>query len=98
MGRTYKANSLYLFCMPDSTYKKVFTPDGNNHSVDIPKRFYGKKIQIIVQEIDNVSFGNAPIPPPGKKVSVTGLFKYFGEAPSFPPAEEIRAKAWPSKW
>jgi len=84
--------------MSVNVYKKVFTPDEKYHSINIPKRFYGKKIQIVVKEIDDVSFGNAPVPPPGKKVSVTELFKYFGEAPTFPSSEEIKAKAWPSKW
>ena len=36
--------------------------------------------------------------PPAKKISGKELLKHFGEAPDFPTQEEIRKKAWPSKW
>jgi len=80
-------------------YRKVITPDKNNHSVEMPEKFFGKKVVITVVELnDEVNKEKHPQPPLGKKVSVERLFEFFGTDPNFPPADEIRSKAWPSKW
>ena len=80
-------------------FKQTLIPDKENHSIEMPKEFYGKKVEVMIAEVaneDEVKF--RPLPPPGKKVSGKQLLKYFGVAPDFPTQEEIRAKAWPSKW
>jgi hypothetical protein len=79
-------------------YKQVLTPDKNNHSIEMPEQFFGKKVEVIVVELNDITKNEKPVPPPGKEVSVNDLFSNFGAAPDFPSLEEIRTKAWPSKW
>ncbi len=79
-------------------YKQILVPDKKNHSVEMPEEFFGKKVEVTVVEIVNPTSDMYPIPPLGKKVAVDELFESFGMAPDFPSIEEIRTKAWPSKW
>ena len=78
-------------------YRQVLIPDKKNHSVEMPKQFYGKKVEVIVVEIDESAKGY-PAPPAGKKTQVAELLESFGASPDFPTIDEIRAKAWTSKW
>jgi len=80
------------------TYKQSLVPDKKNHSIDIPEEFYGKKVEVMISELDNQNKSKRYPLPPGKKVTANELLEHFGEAPDFPTIEEIRAKAWPSKW
>jgi hypothetical protein len=52
----------------------------------------------MISELDNQNKSKRYPLPPGKKVTANELLERFGEAPDFPTIEEIRAKAWPSKW
>jgi hypothetical protein len=74
-------------------YKQTLIPDKKNHSFEMPVEFFGKKVEVIVMELDS-STGPSALPP-GKKVSKNELFENFGSAPDFPSVEEIRDKAWP---
>jgi hypothetical protein len=78
-------------------FRQSLIPDKKNHSIEMPEEFYGKKVEVVIFEVAENSEGK-PLPPPGKKISGKQLLKHFGEAPNFPTQEEIRAKAWPSKW
>ena len=80
------------------TYRQILVPDEKNHSIEMPEEFFGKKIEVIIKDIDDAVESSHPIPPPGKITSPDELLKEFGTAPDFPSIEEIRAKAWPSKW
>ncbi|HWZ16691.1 MAG TPA: hypothetical protein VNW95_15735 [Mucilaginibacter sp.] len=79
-------------------YKQILVPDKKNHSIEMPEKFFGKKVEVIVVELADAPTDAQPIPPPGKKVAVDELFENFGTAPDFPSGDEIRSKAWPSKW
>lgn len=79
-------------------YKQILIPDKKNHSIEMPKQFFGKKVEVTVVEIDNAVSETYAIPPPGKKVAIDELFEHFGISPNFPSIEEIRDKAWPGKW
>jgi hypothetical protein len=79
-------------------YKQVLVPDKKNHTFEMPEKFFGKKVEVIVVEIGDAVVGAHPTPPEGKKINVSELFENFGKAPDFPTIEEIREKAWPSKW
>ena len=79
-------------------YKQVLTPDKKNHSIEMPEEFFGKKVEVTVVELNDPNTIALPVPPPGKKISVNELFENFGAEPDFPTADEIRVKAWPSKW
>jgi hypothetical protein len=79
-------------------YKQVLTPNKKNHSFEMPEQFYGKKVEVIVVEVTNTTTESNPVPPFAEKVAVTELFESFGKAPDFASVEEIRTKAWPSKW
>lgn len=77
-------------------YRQILTPDEKNHSIEMPEHFFGRRVEVIVMEITD-SVKN-PTPPTGKKSTVSELLEDFGTAPDFPSVEEIRSKAWPSKW
>ena len=80
-------------------YRKIITPDQSNHSIELPEKFFGKKVVITVVELkDEVNTKQHTKPPVGKPVSLERLFEFFGADPNFPSAEELRSKAWPFKW
>ena len=79
-------------------YKQILVPDKENHSIEMPEKFFGKKVEVIVIELDNPAEQVHAIPPAGKEVSVDELFENFGAAPDFPSTDEIRNKVWPLKW
>ncbi len=79
-------------------YKQVLTPNKQNHTIEMPEQFFGKKVEVIVVEINDPAQNNKPEPPAGKKIVVNELFENFGTAPNFPTIDEIRTKAWDSKW
>jgi hypothetical protein len=80
------------------TYKQVLVPDKKNHTIEMPEQFFGKKVEVTVVELGDSQKDTHPVPPPGKKVSVNELFENFGADPGFPSIDEIRERAWPSKW
>ena len=77
-------------------YKQILVPDEEHHSIEMPAQFFGKKVEVVVMDLDNSV--TSPILPTGKKTSKDELFENFGLAPDFPSIDEIRDKAWPSKW
>jgi hypothetical protein len=79
-------------------YKQVLVPDKRNHTIEMPEQFFGKKVEVTVVEVGDSTKMLNPVPPIGKEISVNELFESFGAAPDFPSIDEIRAKAWPSKW
>jgi len=79
-------------------YKQVLVPDEKNHSIEMAKKFFGKKVEVIVVEIGSSAVPSHPTPPEGRKINVSELFENFGAAPDFPSIDEIRDKAWTSKW
>ncbi len=79
-------------------YKQVLFPDKSNHTIEMPEEFFGKKVEVIVIEVGGASTNADRIPPTGKKIKIKELFENFGTAPDFPSIEEIRAKAWATKW
>jgi len=79
-------------------YKQVLIPDKKNHSIEMPEEFFGKKVEVTVVELSDADNVTRPVPPPGKKISVNELFENFGADPDFPSTDEIRVRAWPSKW
>ncbi len=83
-------------------YREIFEPSEENHSIDLPEKFYGKKVEVIVTELkepltdsEKPSYTNLP---KGKKVSKSKLFESFGANPDFPDIDEIRKQAWPERW
>ena len=78
--------------MSGDIFKQILIPNTENYSVDIPERFFGRKIEVIIQEVDNPPTGSKPIPPTGRKINVEELFENFGKAPDFPSIAEIRKK------
>jgi hypothetical protein len=79
-------------------YRAIITPTEKEHTVDLPQQFFGKKVEVTVIEIESPAKDHQPILPQGKKISLSSLFETFGSIPDFPTIEEIRNKAWPSKW
>jgi hypothetical protein len=79
-------------------YKQILVPDKTNHSIGMPEEFFGKKVEVIVVELDTTAGENHYALPEGKKTSSAELLEYFGKAPDFPTQDEIRSKAWLSKW
>lgn len=79
------------------TYKRVLIPNKENHKIGIPSRFFGKRVEIIVKELDGFTADLHPTPPVGKRISLEELFEDFGANPDFPSNDEIRTKVWHSK-
>jgi len=79
-------------------YKFTLVPDRKNHTVEMPEKFFGKKVEVIVVEVGSEENASIPVPPFAKKIEAKDLFESFGAAPDFPSIEEIKSKAWPSKW
>lgn len=79
-------------------YRQVLVPDKKNHSIEMPEQFYGQKVEVIVTTVTDQATETRALPPQGKNISVNELFEDFGTAPDFPSVDEIRSKAWPSKW
>ncbi|MEO6522966.1 MAG: hypothetical protein ABIN91_14890 [Mucilaginibacter sp.] len=65
-------------------YKQTLTPDKKNHTIEMPEKFFGKKVEVIVVEVGNANADTYPTPPMGKKIKVKELFESFGKAPDFP--------------
>jgi len=79
-------------------YKQVLIPDKENHTIEMPENFYGKKVEVIVIEVDDRNETTRPTPPTGKQVNTNELFENFGKAPDFPSSDSLRQNTWPSKW
>jgi hypothetical protein len=78
-------------------YRAIITPTENTHTIDLPKEFFGKKVEVTIVELSELVTKKKQLPS-DKKVSMDELFSTFGSLPDFPTIEEIRNKAWPSKW
>jgi hypothetical protein len=79
-------------------YRAIITPTEEEHSMELPKQFFGKKIEVTIIEMEALAKTKPHPLPEGKSVSLTKLFESFGAAPNFPSIEVIRSKAWPPKW
>jgi hypothetical protein len=79
-------------------YKQVLIPDKKNNQIRMPKEFFGKKVEVIIMEIGEPVTKENPILPTGKKININEFFEDFGANSNFPSIDEIRNKAWPSKW
>ena len=78
-------------------YRAIITPTENIHTIDLPEEFFGKKVEVTIVELSEPATKKKQLPS-DKKVSMDELFSTFGSLPNFPAIEEIRNKAWPSKW
>jgi len=79
-------------------FKQTFTPSKKNHIIEMPEKFFGKRVEVIVVELDNPTENtNYPLPD-GKRIAASELLEHFGQAADFPTIDEIRSKAWPAKW
>ncbi len=73
-------------------YRQIITPTEKDHSIELPPKFYGKRVEILAFEINQEM--EQPVRT-GKK----NIFLNDVEAiPDFPSIEEIRKEAWPNKW
>jgi hypothetical protein len=72
-------------------FKQIFIPDQQNHVFEMPKEFYGKKVEVSVVELSSQDDVH-PLPPIGRKVAVEELFETFGAASDFPTADELRSR------
>ena len=79
-------------------YRTVITPTENDHTLELPKEFFGKEVEVTISQTRASSVKIIAEPPSGKKISLNQLFEDFGSRPDFPNIEEIRSNAWPSKW
>lgn len=70
-------------------YRQILTPDKENHSIELPEDLYGKKIEVIAFEINEMQPSN------------TGVKNFLDDIepiPDFPGIEKIRKNGWPEKW
>jgi len=70
-------------------HREILIPDKENHSVEMPEQFYGRKVVVIIMDVAaDSSVNKFPVPPVGKVVSMSDLFEYFGAAPDSPPTPQ----------
>jgi hypothetical protein len=71
-------------------YRQIITPSKKNHSINLPEELFGKKIEVIMIEIGDTDIsGTHPLPPAGKKTSVSELLETFGADPNFPATDRL---------
>ena len=67
-------------------FRQVFIPTAQNHTIDLPAEFYGKKVEITAVDISNMVQGNVD------------FLSDIEPIPDFPSIESIRKEAWPKQW
>ncbi len=72
-------------------FREIITPSEKNHSIELPEKFFGKKIEVFAIEVGAKNKRR-------KKSSKDALSLLVGAFPNFPSVEKIRSKAWPAKW
>jgi len=73
-------------------YRQIITPDKKNHIIELPEKFFGKKVEVIafeVEETESISIKKQP--------SQNNFLKDIDFIPDFPSVKEIRSDAWPEK-
>jgi len=67
-------------------FRQVIAPTAQNHTIELPVEFYGKKVEITTVDSSN--------PQPG----AIGFLSDIEPIPDFPSIESIRKEAWPDRW
>jgi hypothetical protein len=73
-------------------YRAVLTPTEKEHTIDLPEKFFGKKVEVLINEI--FFSDSSPLPSDLKNKAFWEDIEYN---PDFPSVEEIRQTAWPKK-
>ncbi len=79
-------------------YRQIIVPTEKNHTIELPEKFFGKKVEVSMEVVKDADEIAQPLPPIGKPVSLEKLFETFGADPDFPDIDTLRAKAWPKRW
>ena len=73
--------------------REVIIPTEENHTIELPRAFYGKEVEVIFNVRNTVKSL-----PKAKKIDLKSLFNQFGEGKDFPTTDEIRNRSWAQKW
>lgn len=74
-----------------------FTPTEENHSIDLPKEWYGKNVIVEIKEEEEpkVQYLGDVLP---KTLKHFDFWKNMPYDPNFPSIEEIRKTDWSDPW
>lgn len=74
-------------------FREVITPSADNHNIELPKKFFGKKVEVFAFELDE------PVKKKRRKrTSKNAIKQLVGAFTDFPSLDTIRKKAWPERW
>jgi hypothetical protein len=78
-------------------YKEIIIPNDQNHTIEIPKELYGKKIEVVINEISNSTDRAMAAPILPDQIKDKSFWNNLPYVPDFPSQEEIRKQAWPNR-
>ena len=61
-------------------YRQIIVPSKKNHTIELPEKFFGKTVEVIMVELTDSNKKGHPLPPAGKVVPLEKLFETFGAA------------------
>ena len=70
-------------------YRTIITPTEQEHTLDLPEKFFGKKIEVLIHEVASAEL-------PGD-LKDKAFWQDIEFNPDFPSVEEIRQTAWPKR-
>ncbi len=71
-------------------YRTVITPTEKEHTLELPKTFFGKKVEVLIHEVAS----STEFP---KGLKNKAFWEDIEYNPDFPSQEDIRKTAWPTK-
>lgn len=73
-------------------YRTIITPTEKEHTLELPKKFFGKKVEVLVNEIAESDITSLP-----SALKNKAFWEDIEFNPDFPSVEEIRKITWPKQ-
>jgi hypothetical protein len=73
-------------------YRAIVIPTEKEHTIDLPEKFFGKKVEVLINEIFSNDSSSLP-----KDLKNKAFWEDIEFNPNFPSVEEIRKTAWPKR-
>ncbi|MFD1258815.1 hypothetical protein ACFQ3S_18550 [Mucilaginibacter terrae] len=73
-------------------YRQIVFPDQQHHTFELPKEFYGKKVEVVIVELTEKAVDEQIVLARNKT-----YLDDIESIPDFPSIEIIRKEAWPNK-
>ena len=73
-------------------YRQIVFPNQQHHTLELPKEFYGKKVEVMIVELPEKAVDEQIV-----SVQTKRFLDDIEIIPDFPSIEDIRKEAWPNK-